>query len=125
MITYLAVALGGAIGATLRYTLVKAIHAVWPTFFPIGILLCNVLGSFLIAVIATLLMEKQLAPFWSPFLIVGILGGFTTFSSFSWDTFAIFMSGNFGAGMLNILLNLGLCLMGCLVGVLLVRGLNP
>ena len=87
--TGLYVALGGAIGALLRWATVQLVAA------PMGTLIVNVVGSFLIGVLFVALADA--GPKWQPFLITGVLGGFTTFSAYSLDTMRLFEDGRVGA----------------------------
>lgn len=102
----LIVASGGAIGAVSRYVTVTLAVNLLGLRFPYGTLLVNSLGSFL----AGLLMVIILARFsehdvWRLFVMVGFLGGYTTFSSFSWETWALYESGKLLLAGLNVLLN--------------------
>jgi CrcB protein len=90
------VALGGAAGSVLRYLLANWVHGLWEGRLPMGTLLVNVLGSFAIGIIYVLLVERQVFhPNWRGVLMVGFLGGFTTFSTFSLETITLFEAGNF------------------------------
>jgi protein CrcB len=81
---YLAIALGGALGSVLRFALNEAVSARFGRAFPWGTLSINVIGSFLIGLLAVLLIERwEVSPAVRLGLMVGVLGGFTTFSSFS------------------------------------------
>lgn len=92
LITLLQVALGGAIGATARYlTFVGAVR-ILGAGFPWGTLLVNVAGSFLMGLLVVFLAQRD-ATRLAPFLITGILGGFTTFSAFSLDAMALYDRG--------------------------------
>ncbi|MDP1676544.1 MAG: fluoride efflux transporter CrcB [Bacteroidota bacterium] len=106
------IGLGGFLGSIARYGLTSLVQTKTESLFPYGTMLVNILGCFIIGLLMTLFQERivvsQNVRF---FLIIGILGGFTTFSSFSYDTFAMMKSGNFfGAG-----LNTGVSLFGCLI----------
>ena len=101
--TYLLIALGGGIGSLARYLAGGAIMARFGSRFPVGTLMVNVSGSFLIGLLMTLLTEKsQPSPYWRPLLVVGFLGGYTTFSSFEWETYAAIRDGGFWIGLANI-----------------------
>ena len=121
MLTLLQVALGGAIGACLRFGVVHAMPRVTGAGFPLGVLTVNVLGSFLMGVMMVLSVERGLA--WlSPFLAVGVLGGFTTFSTFSMEAFTLFERGQVMAAGAYVGMNLVLSLTAVAVGVWLSRG---
>ena len=78
------IAIGGALGALCRYWLGTAIHTAWPTKIPYGTLLINVLGSLVLGILFVLVSERQILPApWRPLVMVGFLGAFTTFSTFS------------------------------------------
>ncbi|MCF8254412.1 MAG: fluoride efflux transporter CrcB [Bacteroidia bacterium] len=84
------IALGGAIGAVLRYLVVLGVNTLSPTDFPWATLLVNILGSFAIgALIANYSVHPSFSSFLRPFLVIGILGGFTTFSTFSLEAFVL------------------------------------
>lgn len=110
---WLAVAIGGALGSLARHAVNTATTSRWPAF-PVGTLVVNVGGSFSIGLLAGLLAAKRLdLPLvWREFLFVGVLGGFTTFSTFSFDTFVLAKSNP-----LHAALNVGIQLAGGLAGV--------
>ena len=88
MIRYLLVVIGGGTGALARYVAASAIMTRFGGKFPLGTLVINVTGSFLIGFLMTMLTERlQLDPRWRLLLVVGFLGGYTTFSSFEWETY--------------------------------------
>lgn len=91
-ITLSQVALGGAIGATARYLTSLAALRLLGAGFPWGTMLVNVLGSFLMGLLVVLLAQRD-ATRLAPFLLTGILGGFTTFSAFSLDALAMYERG--------------------------------
>lgn len=104
------VALGGAIGASLRYLVQLGSLRLFGTGFPFGTLMINVAGSFLMGMLVVVLAEKggmRLAPF----LMTGILGGFTTFSAFSLDAISLWERGDswlsFGYVGASVILSLG------------------
>ncbi|PCI32736.1 MAG: fluoride efflux transporter CrcB [Alphaproteobacteria bacterium] len=82
----LAVAAGGALGATGRFLVGKMVFRLMGPGFPWGTLTVNIIGSFVIGVVVTLLATRyNLAHHWQGFLVIGVLGGFTTFSAFSME----------------------------------------
>jgi len=101
---YLIVMLGGATGSFTRYVLGTAImNRVGPRF-PFGTFVINISGSFLIGLLMTLLTERlQPHPNWRLLLVVGFLGGYTTFSSFEWETLSLVKDGGRWLGLLNVL----------------------
>jgi len=108
--------LGGFIGAGFRFLageLLKFSH------FPLTTLGVNVLGSFIIGVLFCLNLNQSVRIF----LVVGILGGFTTFSSFSLDSVKFLIEGELVKGFLNIFLSLSLCLLASYLGILFGRNL--
>ena len=90
--TILQVAAGGALGASARYMVVMAARHVMGIEFPWGTFAVNVVGSFLIGVLIVVMAEKGGMRF-APFLVVGVLGGFTTFSAFSLDVAVLYERG--------------------------------
>jgi CrcB protein len=119
----LAVAAGGALGAVGRYLLIGQVASWLGAGFPFGTLAANVIGSFVMGV----LVEAG-ALFWSPspelraFLTVGLLGAFTTFSSFSLEVALLYQRGELGLAALYIAASVILCVLGLFLGLWLVRG---
>ncbi len=116
MINYLIVSLGAALGGGLRYWVSNAAYKFLPSTFPYGTLAVNLIGSFLLGIIIFVFDQKELiTPGMRLFLTIGFCGGFTTFSTFSLETINLLKDSQFIPGLLNILLNLFLCLGGAAV----------
>lgn len=117
------VALGGAIGTSLRWlTGVAVLRALGPSDFPLAIITVNVVGSFLMGVFVVAAAQKGLTHL-SPFVMTGVLGGFTTFSAFSLETITLIERGQTTSAALYILLSVGLSVGALAVGLLIARGL--
>ena len=100
---YLIVVVGGAAGTLLRYVLGIAIMNRAGLRFPFGTVIINISGSFLIGFIMTMLTERlNPHPYWRLLLVVGFLGGYTTFSSFEWETLALVRDGSRWLGLVNV-----------------------
>ena len=124
MLMLLVVAIGGAIGTALRYITARFLYMLLGEGFPIGTLAVNVLGSFLVGLLITLLLERVLNnTMWRAFIQIGFLGGYTTFSSFSWETLGLYQQGQFALAILNIILNVSLSLVAVIVGTILARSI--
>ena len=99
---YVLILLAGGVGSLARYFASSAIAGRFGTRFPTGTMVVNVTGCFLIGLIMTLLTERQPHPYWRLVLVVGFLGGYTTFSSFEWETYAAVRGGGFWIGLANV-----------------------
>ncbi|MCK8787522.1 fluoride efflux transporter CrcB [Roseomonas sp. NAR14] len=119
MAMWLAVALGGAVGSVGRYGLGLLAARLWGETFPWGTLLINILGSFVITLFGALTGPGGAIPAGAVpriFVMVGICGGFTTFSSFSLQTLALLQAGEPAPAMLYVVLSVALCLLGAFLG---------
>src|SRR4051812_29215617 len=122
------IAIGGAIGSVLRFWLAEAAVAAFGAEFPWGTVIANVTGSFAIGFVAGLTGPegREFATVLTrQFLMVGICGGYTTFSSFSLQTLTMLQAGHVGKAALNITLSLVLCLLAVWMGHLCATLVNP
>jgi len=117
------VALGGAIGASLRYLSVTACVQLLGKGFPYGTMLVNIAGSFIMGLLSVYLLHRLGHDRFAPFLMTGLLGGFTTFSSFSLDTVALLEKGRILAASGYVAGSVGLSVLMLLAGVLLMRSI--
>lgn len=114
---WLAVALGGAIGAVLRFAISRGAANALGTGFPWGTLIVNALGAFVIGFLAAWFLERfAIGPAFRALVLTGVLGALTTFSTFSLETLQLAQTGAFGRVGLNIVANLGLSLVLVWVG---------
>lgn len=120
--TVLWIGLGGFIGANARYFLGRAIIERYGAAFPWGTLTINVLGSLLIGIILEFLAQRAISdPAYRLFLVVGFLGGFTTFSSFAIETVRLLDDGRWTRALTYVLASNALSILCCLLGVWIVR----
>lgn len=124
MIRTLSIAAGGAAGALLRFWLSNGIHQLLGRDFPYGTLSVNVIGSFLMGLLYVLLFERMdVSVETRAFVMIGLLGAFTTFSTFSIETFNLLESGEPMKAALNVALSVILCILLCWFGILIGREL--
>ena len=103
--TWIAIAIGGAIGSVARHALNHVVHTRWMlTRFPVGTVVVNLAGCFIIGLLAGLLVSRRITLrfYWREFVFVGLLGGFTTFSTFGLDTFLLSRTHSMGSAVLNV-----------------------
>lgn len=117
--TYLWVALGGALGSIGRFYIASGMARLTGPQFPWGTIIINVVGSFVIGLIVTLTAPGgrfAASPDVRVFLMVGFCGGFTTFSSFSLQTLELLREGRAGAALINVALSVVVCVLAVAVG---------
>lgn len=120
-LSILAVACGGAVGAFCRYKIGQWATTGLGKSFPYGTLIANVLGCFLMGVVAAAIGRGLLAAFpWHDLIAEGFLGALTTFSTFSMDTFKALYNGEISKGVINLVVSMVLCLVGVALGFHLV-----
>ncbi|WP_068118577.1 fluoride efflux transporter CrcB [Tropicimonas marinistellae] len=122
--TALQVALGGAIGAACRYLTNVAMKALLGIGFPWGTLTVNIVGSFLMGALVVVLARKG-GTHLTPFLMTGVLGGFTTFSAFSLDAIFLMEEGKSEIALIYIAVSVLISLAALVAGLALARGLVP
>ncbi len=119
----LAIALGGGLGSVTRHYAIIAAASRWGIAFPYGTLLVNVMGSFIIgALMETMAQKWQVSLEIRAFLVTGFLGGFTTFSAFSFDVLKLVDTDQYFPAALYVLLSVGLSLAAIFAAVYLIRG---
>lgn len=124
MTQLLAIAAGGAIGSIMRFLMSNWVHTIAGRGFPYGTLAVNVVGSLLMGLLTVVLIERMnLGPEWRAAILIGVLGGFTTFSTFSIETLQLIDAGAHFKAVSNMVFSLLLCVGGCWVGVVAGRQL--
>jgi CrcB protein len=118
----LSIALGGAVGAVARHLLAGRVTAIFGSAFPYGTVVVNVFGSFILGlVIITLATRFELSQEWRGFIVVGVLGGFTTFSAFSLETALLIERSELMQAALYIGSSVGLSILSLFIGIWLGR----
>jgi len=116
------IATGGALGALLRFWSSQWVHGVMGRDFPYGTLLVNIVGSLLMGFMFVMLLERfNLGPEWRGLIMIGFLGAFTTFSTFSLETLHLLNSGELLKAALNVVLSVVLCIAAAWLGMLIGR----
>ncbi len=116
------IAAGGAFGAVLRYGASVSVYSLFGRGFPYGTLFVNVSGSLLMGVLSVIMDERfDVGPEWRAAILVGVLGSFTTFSTFSIETLNLLEQGDMLRAFANIVLSVLVCLLAVWFGVLIGR----
>lgn len=114
----LAIAAGGAAGALLRYWMSMGVHLLTGRAFPYGTLAVNVTGSLLMGLLYVLFIERMdIDPLWRGALLIGLLGAFTTFSTFSIETLNLLENGEPIKAAVNVLASVSVCIVACWLGM--------
>lgn len=122
MTYYLVIAFGGAIGAMSRYWLSTFTEKYNPGVFPLGTFVVNLVGSLLIGIVFVVVSEKlQLEPQLRPLVMIGFLGAFTTFSTFSMDALLLMQQGYYGTAAGYIVFSVISCLFAAWLGMAVTR----
>lgn len=122
MTQILAIAVGGAIGAVMRYWVSTGVYDLLGRGFPYGTLVVNVVGSLLMGFLYVLLLERMaLSPELRAALLIGVLGAFTTFSTFSIETLNLIEQADFVKAGLNVLISVVACVGAAWVGLVIGR----
>jgi CrcB protein len=126
MLKIAALALAGALGTLARYWLTGAVHRITRETFPLGTLVVNVAGCFLIGLVMQMVREHaSFGPETRVIVVVGLLGGFTTFSAFGYETMELLRGGAWGPAVINVCGNVLLGLSGVWLGSVAGRVLKP
>lgn len=118
------IAIGGAAGSVLRYTLGGAVQRAAHAAFPIGTLMVNVTGCFVIGMLSQHFMNTQTHPQLRSALITGFCGGYTTFSAFSLETVGLIEGGEYYKATLYVLLSMTLSILATIGGMAAARGFH-
>ncbi|MAT40207.1 MAG: fluoride efflux transporter CrcB [Ectothiorhodospiraceae bacterium] len=118
----LAVMLGGGIGAAMRFGMSGALHRFLGSDFHYGTFVVNVLGSFILGILVEIGDTQQLIPVrMVPLLTIGFCGGFTTFSTFAFESVSLLTQGKFFEALFNILANVLVCVIAVYAGMQLMK----
>jgi CrcB protein len=124
MNAWIAVAVGGALGSVARHGVNKLVHQTWPLLrFPLATFVVNIVGCCVIGLLAGFVASGRLPmrTVWREFLFVGILGGFTTFSTFGLDTITLMRGNDSGQAVLNVIAHVVGGLAGVYIGFVMVE----
>jgi CrcB protein len=121
-VTYVLIGIGGFLGANARYLVAGWIAERFGAAFPYGTLVINVSGSFLLGLFLELITDRLIIhPYWRPFFAVGFLGGYTTFSAFSVESYALLVERSFVLAVANMAGSVLLGQLAVLMGIIVAR----
>jgi len=121
---YLMVGIGGALGSVLRFWMGSYIGGRFGSRFPYGTFVINISGSFLIGLVIAIMAEKtQWSDNWRYLIPIGFIGGYTTFSTFEYETFRLFQDGQMLTAALNVALSVGVGFAGVWAGAIAGRSI--
>ena len=121
---FLAISVAAILGANLRYVISRLAAKEFGPVFPYGTLIINIVGSFIVGLFVTWTTERVLVdPRWRLLVVVGFCGSFTTFSSYAFESMALFEQGQWGLMLANVCANNLLCLAGALAGMAVARAI--
>ncbi len=122
MLDFLAISLGAIVGANARYFISRFTSRVYGPAFPYGTLFINVTGSFIVGFFMIWTTQRVIVdPRWRLLVVVGFCGGFTTFSSYAYESMAYVEQGQWGLMLTNVVANNLLCLIAALAGMSLAK----
>jgi CrcB protein len=124
MLNVVCIAVGGALGALLRFWTAGSVQLAFGGSFPLGTLVVNVSGSLVMGLLYVLLFERlDVGAEWRAALLIGLLGAYTTFSTFSIETLNLLEAGEVLKAGLNVILSVSVCLLACWAGMVAGRTL--
>lgn len=124
MQTFLSISLGAIVGANLRYLVALGLTKWFPSAFPLGTLVINISASFILGFFLIWTSERVIAdPRWRLLIAVGFCGGYSTYSSYAFETFALFERGQWALSFVNVLATNVLCFIAVVLGGALARSL--
>ena len=119
---YIAIFIGGGVGSIVRYALSRWIYVLSNSTFPVGTLVVNIISCFILGIFLGLVTDKYLInPVIKTFVVVGFCGGFSTFSTFSYETLELMRLGQYFYALANILLSVVVCIVCTWGGIIVAK----